>query len=149
VVQRGSEGGRYAADEIETVSSGAVEVSPGRRAARSSAPAASAFGWWWPLQPERAAVGSRLPGMGGEGFRGDETPGEQRPAARGNSCRRERTREGNKASRRVKPAVTSIPHVEAQVTRDWCRFGGARKEWLSRAGNQASARERGRRGNAR
>jgi hypothetical protein len=127
VVQRGSEEGRYAADEIEIVPSGAVEVSPGRRAARSFAPVANAFGRRWPLQPERVAVGSRLPGRGGEGFRGDETPGEQRPAARGNSRRRARTREGKKASRRVKPAETSISHVGTQVARDGVASAALRK----------------------
>jgi len=57
---------------------------------------------------------------------------------------RERTRKGNKASKRVQPAVSVDSFVEPQVGRE-ASLRRRGKAGHSRAGIQASARERGRR----
>lgn len=95
-----------------------------------------------------ARAGSRCRGPGGYTL-GGSSPGEPRPSARGNSGRRERTRRGIKASKRVKLGAGGDPGTRCPGRTGSVACGSRRKGAHSRRGNQATARERGRRGNRR
>jgi len=83
--------------------------------------------------------GSEAPRLGRHGRWRGESPGEHRPAARGNSRRRERTRGGKKASKWVKLAVGGDPVAGDPGRAGSEVFGPRGKQVHSSWGIQAAA----------
>jgi len=127
----------------------------GVRICRRGCPKASVFGPPHPARGAARSFGSRLrafgrrrrvqaSGLGGseDSRRGRRTlqrsrnPGEDRPSVRGNSCRRERTRERIKASKWVKLAERDGSVARPQSDREGSPSGGTERELIVVGGSR-------------